>query len=67
MPRHEFRTIEAFVKWLDDHSDFHAQNGPDVSNSELRGYVKAMREVASLVRSSNIGIVYPPAEQGDKS
>lgn len=60
---HEFRTIEEFVKWLDERSSFIDMLGNmhmDQSNEWRRGYCAAMKEVGAILRHSNIGIVYPP-------
>jgi hypothetical protein len=69
MPRHEFRTIEEFVKLLDDEASNNRRisksNGVDIRDKdEAAGGAIAYAAIAKLVRTSNLGIVYPPGGDG---
>jgi hypothetical protein len=64
MPHH-FRTIEQFVQLLEDRKDgCFTWRGKCASHSQeyYRGAEDAYRHVLSILRTSNIGIVYPPPE-----
>lgn len=72
MPRHEFRTIEQFVQLLEElMSGAHIFAAHKRDNGESGLYYDGRREayghVLDILRNSNLGIVYPPTEQGDKS
>lgn len=64
---HNFRTIEQFVQLLEaaieqnkEHANSHRIG---VRDNYYDGGVKAYEHVLSILRTSNIGIVYPPPEQ----
>lgn len=66
MPRHEFRTIEQFVQWLEKHRDACDNIAKDEPQASARcgwmGKALAFETVLDVVRTSNLGIVYPPSE-----
>jgi hypothetical protein len=66
MPYH-FRTIEDFVQLLEARRDRCFALMAEQSDLELRGYCegrgKSFQVVLDILRTSNIGIVYPPPEQ----
>ena len=65
MPHH-FRTIEAFVQLLEDRAKLAQQRGVLSKTRRARcgwiGEAQTYSDVAHIVRTSNIGIVYPPPE-----
>lgn len=65
MPHH-FRTIEQFVQLLDTRAQL-ARDRAIMAKSKKASTIwhaeaEAYGEIASIVRTSNIGIVYPPPE-----
>lgn len=76
MPRHEFRTIEEFVQQLEkwssmahDRAMYLTGGGRTEQLEQMRreGERDAYDKVCSILRTSNIGIVYPPSgEPNDK-
>jgi hypothetical protein len=64
---HEFRTIEQFVQLLDEwsHKSMEASKQPSFTDRQAgfeMGLSRAYAGMAQILRTSNIGIVYPPTE-----
>lgn len=67
MPRHEFRTIEEFLEFVDGNANadralcIRYADKP-VRKAYYEGSAVAWEKVAEYLRNSNIGIVYPKSE-----
>ena len=64
MPRHEFRTIEAFVHSLEEKAAGYLRHADLPSAVEgklfLQGRAYELGLILEILRNSNLGIVYPP-------